>query len=122
MKLVICYLYPDLMNMYGDRGNVIALVRRCLWRNIKVEVKNLYLKEKFDPEKYDLVFMGGGQDKEQKLVSEDFQKVKGKGLKEAAATGKVILGICGGYQLFGQYYKMKSGQELPGVGFLTSIQ
>jgi lipid II isoglutaminyl synthase (glutamine-hydrolysing) len=118
MKLVICHLYPDLMNMYGDRGNVTALVQRCLWRNIEVAVSALYLKEMLDSEKYDLVFMGGGQDKEQKLVSEDFQKVKGEGLKETAAAGKVILGICGGYQLFGQYYKMKSGQELPGIGIL----
>jgi len=118
MKITIAHLYPDLMNMYGDRGNVIVLAKRCQWRNIEVEVKNIYLGEKFDAEKYDLIFMGGGQDKEQRLVAKDFQKVKGESIKKAAQKGVVILGICGGYQLFGHYYKTQKGDKIPGIGIL----
>lgn len=118
MKIIIGHLYPDLMNMYGDRGNIICLTKRCYWRNIEVEIKNIFLKEKFDSEKYDLVFMGGGQDKEQLLVASDFQKNKGKEIKKAAENGVVILGICGGYQLFGKYYKTHKGDKIPGIGIL----
>jgi CobQ-like glutamine amidotransferase family enzyme len=118
MKIIIGHLYPDLMNMYGDRGNIIALVKRCQWRNIEVEVKNIYFGKKFDTSAYDLVFMGGGQDKEQRLVAEDFQKIKGKDIKKAANNKLVILGICGGYQLFGKYYKTSQGDEIPGIGIL----
>jgi len=118
MKLVIGHLYPDLMNMYGDRGNIICLVQRCYWRGIEVEIINIHLKENFEPEKYDLVFMGGGQDKEQRLVASDFQKIKGKDIKKATETGLPVLGICGGYQLFGHYFKTIGGDTLPGIGIL----
>ena len=118
MKIIIGHLYPDLMNMYGDRGNIIALAKRCQWRNIDVEIKEIHLKENLDPSIYDLIFMGGGQDKEQHLVAEDFQKVKGKSLKKAAEADVVILGICGGYQLFGHYFKTIGGDKLPGIGIL----
>ncbi len=118
MKLVIGHLYPDLMNMYGDRGNVICLAQRCYWRGIEIEIRNIHLKEKFEPEKYDLVFIGGGQDKEQRLVAQDLQKIRGKDIKKATDSGLPILGICGGYQLFGHYFKTIGGDTLPGIGIL----
>lgn len=120
MKLVIGYLYPDLMNMYGDRGNIICLVERCRWRNIETEIKNIFLKDRLDYNLYDLIFMGGGQDKEQRLVALDLQKNKGTNLKKAADNGAVILAICGGYQLFGYYYKTKKGDKIPGIGILDA--
>lgn len=118
MRLTICHLYPDLMNLYGDRGNVIALVRRCLWRGIKAEVAPVGLGEKTDLGDFDILFMGGGQDKEQKLICDDFQTVKGTALAEAVEDGAAVLAICGGYQLLGRFYETAAGDRLPGVGLL----
>lgn len=118
MKLIIGHLYPDLMNMYGDRGNIICLAQRCYWRGIEVKIRDLHLKDNFELEKYDLVFMGGGQDKEQRLVAQDLQKIKGKDIKKATEDGLPVLGICGGYQLFGHYFKTIGGDTLLGIGIL----
>lgn len=118
MKLRICYLYPNLMNMYGDRGNIIALKNRAERRNIEVFITKIDLKQKLELDKFDLFFIGGGQDREQKMVCDDFQKIKGKSLKEATEQNKVILGICGGYQLFGSYFKTHTGEELAGINIL----
>lgn len=118
MKLTIGWLYPKQMSTYGDRGNILTLRERCLWRNIEVEIIEIDLKEKINPKRIDLFFFGGGQDRAQFEVSNDLQRFKNKFLKEAVDLKSVFLAICGGYQLLGNYYKTPSGEELPGVGLL----
>ena len=120
MRLRIAYLYPEIMNIYGDRGNIIALTQRCLWRGIPVSVDNVTLNQDFNWEKYDLFFGGGGQDRQQSLVARDLQKKESK-LKQAAQAGKVFLLICGTYQLFGHYFKTAEGKKIPGIGILDLI-
>ncbi|MBI4321136.1 MAG: glutamine amidotransferase [Chloroflexi bacterium] len=116
MKLVLCHLYPDLMNIYGDRGNVIALSRRGQWHGLDVEVRNVFVEEKPDLKACDILFVGGGQDKEQAAIAEDLQQAKAKSLIEAVGDGVVLLAVCGGYQLLGKYFKTGSGIVLPGIG------
>lgn len=120
MKINIAHLYPDLMSIYGDRGNILALSKRCLWRGIEVEVDEITVGGKWDFQKYDLIFFGGGQDKEQKLVCHDLQQGKGEALKDAVEKGTVLLAICGGFQLLGQYYKTGTGDVLPGNGLFEA--
>ena len=112
------HLYPRLMNIYGDRGNILCLERRCRERGIAFQMTELGLGEKLKPKDYDMLFIGGAQDREQRRVAEDLVEVKGKALQEAAAKGVVILAVCGGYQLLGRYYRTAEGEELPGVGVL----
>jgi CobQ-like glutamine amidotransferase family enzyme len=104
------------MNLYGDRGNIIALRRRCEARAITLEVHDLGLGACFDPDDYDLVFIGGGQDREQRRIAEDLLTVKGDSIRDAAADGMPMLTVCGGYQLFGRSYQPAAGEELPGLG------
>jgi CobQ-like glutamine amidotransferase family enzyme len=104
------------MNLYGDRGNIIALRRRCEARGITLEVHDLGLGAGFDPDAYDLVFIGGGQDREQRRIAEDLLNVKGASIRGAAAAGVPMLTVCGGYQLFGRSYQPAAGEELPGLG------
>jgi CobQ-like glutamine amidotransferase family enzyme len=115
-RLRLAHLYPKLMNIYGDRGNILCLERRCRDRDIGFDVTELGLGEKLKPKDYDLVFIGGAQDREQRRVADDLVKTKGKPLREAAAKGTVILAVCGGHQLLGRYYRTAEGEELPGVG------
>lgn len=117
-ELNICHLYPDLLNMYGDRGNVIALTKRAQWRNIQVNIVNLSLKEPFVPEEYDIIFLGGGQDYEQEIIQDDLINLKGNEIKNAIENNKTFLCICGGYQLLGKYYKTWDGKE---IQFLDAI-
>jgi CobQ-like glutamine amidotransferase family enzyme len=114
--LRLIHLYPDLMSVYGDRGNVLALVRRAEWRGIAIEVRALGLGDELDPAEADLIFFGGGQDREQAVVSPDFLVQKGAAVKEAVAAGAALLAVCGGYQLLGRSYTTVDGQELPGAG------
>lgn len=118
-ELTICHLYPDLMNLYGDRGNIIALSKRCEWRGIDVKVVPVSLKEPFEYEKYDIIFMGGGQDYEQAIIQEDLMSGKRKLIIEAVESGKVFLGICGGLQLLGKYYRTHTGSEIECIGALN---
>ncbi len=120
MRIVIGHLYPELMNIYGDRGNVIALVRRCQWRGLDVVVRELRLGEPLDPDECDVLFVGGGQDREQRLVCEDFARVKGESLREAVERGVAVLAICGGYQLMGHFYRDADGTELPGLSIFDA--
>lgn len=120
MTLRIAYLYPDQLNIYGDRGNVLTLYQRCVWRDILVEVTSLGLGEAVDPDAYDLYFMGGGQDAQQVKVCDDLHRHKATGLKQAAANGAVFLTICGGYQLLGHYYKPHQGEELKGLSLVDA--
>ena len=119
-SLRVAYLYPDLMNLYADRGNVICLRQRCLRRDIEVVIDEIGLNDALDTAAYDTIYMGGGQDKEQRLVAEDLYLHKGDALREAAEKGVVILVICGGYQLFGHYYRPAEGAELPGIGIFDA--
>lgn len=116
MKITLAHLYPDLMSVYGDRGNVIALAQRARWRGIELEVKELSVGDSLDPEDADLIFFGGGQDLEQVVVSADFVGGKGAAVVEAVQDGAALLSVCGGYQLLGASYTTFEGQELPGAG------
>lgn len=121
LTLRIAYLYPDQLNIYGDRGNILTLYRRCLWRGIQVEITTIDLEMPVNPENFDLYFMGGGQDTQQIKVCEDMQRVKGESLKQAAANQAVFLTICGGYQLLGHYYKPHEGPELRGLSLIDAV-
>src|ERR671910_494607 len=101
MKLVIHHLYADMMNLYGDRGNVISIKKRCEWRGIPVEVVDVGLGERVKPTGCDIFLFGGGQDREQALLAEDLSGSKGADLRAIVEDGGVVLGVCGGYQLMG---------------------
>jgi hypothetical protein len=116
--LTIGWLYPELMSTYGDRGNIICLKRRCEWRGIEVEVKKLDLGFKInDLRKCDLLFMGGAQDKQQQIVSEDLMK-KREALKRMIDSGIPGLYICGAYQFLGKHYKGTNGTIIPCLNIL----
>ncbi|HHV96884.1 MAG TPA: glutamine amidotransferase [Clostridiaceae bacterium] len=114
----ICHLYPEILNLYGDKGNITALKKRCEWRGIDVKIHNISLEDDFNPDNYDIIFIGGGQDYEQEIVKDDLLHKKGAAIKEAIEGNKVFLAICGGYQLLGKYYKTKEGKELEFLGAL----
>jgi CobQ-like glutamine amidotransferase family enzyme len=114
--LRVCALYPDLMNIYADRGNLLMLERRCGWREIGFSLHASSLGDPLDPDEADLFYIGGGQDRDQRLVAFDLQD-KRDALHAAAGRGAVILAVCGGYQLLGHSYQLGS-EELPGVGLL----
>ena len=115
--LRVCALYPDLMNIYADRGNLLLLERRCAWRGIGFEVTAAGLGEPVDPDAHDLFYLGGGQDRDQALCAQDLVETKRDALHAAARRGAVILGVCGGYQLLGASYVM-GDERLPGVGLV----
>jgi lipid II isoglutaminyl synthase (glutamine-hydrolysing) len=112
--LRVLALYPDLMNIYADRGNIAVLRARCQWRGLGFELISAGLGERLDPEAADLFYMGGGQDRDQVIVANDMVESKREGLHQAAARGAVILAVCGGYQLLGSSYEL-GDQTLPGV-------
>jgi lipid II isoglutaminyl synthase (glutamine-hydrolysing) len=116
MKLRIAHLYPRLMNIYGDRGNIMSLARRCHERGIDAEVSELGIGDAFDAPAHDLIFIGGAQDREQQRVADDLRSVKGAALRDAIERGTVALAVCGGYQLFGRFYREADGAELEGLG------
>jgi len=117
-ELTICHLYPDLLNLYGDRGNILSLTKRAEWRGINVNIKNVTMGEDFIPEEYDIIFLGGGQDYEQQIIQNDLIEQKGTEIKNAINNNKVFLCICGGYQLLGNYYKTWDGKEIEFLGAL----
>lgn len=117
-ELNICHLYPDLLNLYGDRGNIIALKKRCEWRGISVNISDVTLGDAFDTQNYDIIFLGGGQDYEQEIIRDDMLNEKGNEIKNAINNGKVFLAICGGYQLLGKCYKTWEGKEIEFLGAL----
>jgi CobQ-like glutamine amidotransferase family enzyme len=116
--LRVCALYPDLMNIYADRGNLLVLERRCTWRGIGFELTPPGLGELLDGGVHDLFYLGGGQDRDQRLCAEDLIATKRDALHTAAARGAVVLGVCGGYQLLGRSYELGPDEELPGVELL----
>ena len=114
--LRVCALYPDLMNIYADRGNLLMLRRRCEWRGIPFQLTAAGIGDPLDPDA-DLYYIGGGQDRDQELCAGDLFEFKRDGLTAAAASGAVVLGVCGGYQLLGHAYQLAE-EELPGIGLL----
>lgn len=118
--LTICHLYAKSMNIYGDRGNVIALTERARWRGIEVEVRGFGLGQEPDFADVDIFFFGGGQDKEQVAVSADLQGPTGAAIRSAVEGGAAALSICGGYQLLGRYFKTGTGDLLPGIGLFDA--
>jgi lipid II isoglutaminyl synthase (glutamine-hydrolysing) len=110
-------LYPELMNIYADRGNIAVLRARCEWRGLGFELASASLGEPLDPDAHDLIYMGGGQDRDQAVVANDMVATKRDALHTAAGRGAVVLAVCGGYQLLGHAYEM-GGEELPGVGLV----
>jgi lipid II isoglutaminyl synthase (glutamine-hydrolysing) len=112
--LRLCSLYPDLMNIYADRGNIAVLRARCEWRGIGFELSSSGLGEPLDPGVADFFYMGGGQDRDQVAVAEDMVATKREALHAAQQRGAVILAVCGGYQLLGSSYQLGE-RELPGV-------
>ncbi len=116
MHLRIAHLYPRVMNVYGDRGNILCLTHRCRARSIDVEVTELGTGDRFDPAAHELIFIGGAQDREQRRIAEDLRSVKGEAVREAIESGVVALAVCGGYQLFGRFYRESSGAQLDGLG------
>ena len=115
--LRVCALYPDLMNIYADRGNLLMLERRCEWRGIGFTVTAAGLNDRIDPEAHDLFYLGGGQDRDQQLCAEDLVETKRDALHEAAAAKRVILGVCGGFQLLGHSYEVDD-RRIPGLGLV----
>ena len=122
-ELRVCALYPDLMNIYADRGNLLLLERRCRWRGLGFEVQASGLGEDLDPDGADLYYIGGGQDRDQKLCATDLAGRKREDLHAAARRGAVILAVCGGYQLLGHSYQL-GDETLAGVGLvdLTTVR
>ena len=105
-RLRLCALYPELMNIYADRGNIAVLRARCEWRGLGFELASASLGEPVDPDRHDLFYLGGGQDRDQALVAEDMVATKRDALHAAAARGAVVLAVCGGYQLLGHSYEL----------------
>ena len=116
MELNICHLYPEVLNLYGDRGNIRCLSRRLSWRGIDCHVDELKIGEKKDLTAYDLFFIGGGQDFEQGVLLGDLNSGKGADIKAAVEDGKTFLCICGGYQMMGHYYQTHDGVKCEFLG------
>ena len=118
MDLRIAHLYPDLMSIYGDRGNVLALERRARWRGIAAETRACTVGDALDPAWADLYFFGGGQDQGQDLVGADLAGPNGAALRAAIAGGAAVLAVCGGLQLLGHEYVPETGPRIAGLGVL----
>ncbi|HLL85888.1 MAG TPA: hypothetical protein VK387_01095 [Thermoleophilaceae bacterium] len=116
--LRVCALYPDLMNIYADRGNIQLLRARCGWRGLGFVLRASSLGDELDPKAHDLLYIGGGQDRDQIAVAEDMVATKRDGLHAAADRGAVVLAVCGGYQLLGRSYQLGE-RTVPGVGLVA---
>ena len=115
MKLRVLALYPEQMNIYADRGNILFLQRRCEWRGIGFRWQGAGPGASIDPSAHDLFYIGGGQDRDQRVVAADMVETKRAALREAVDDGAALLAVCGGYQLLGESYQL--GEEtLPGLG------
>ena len=118
MELGICHLYPEALNLYGDRGNILCMKKRLEWRGIDVTVDGCDIGEKRDLTKYDLFFIGGGQDFEQEVLLSDLASGKADAIRSAVEDGKTFLTICGGYQMLGSYYETYDGKRCDFIGAL----
>jgi CobQ-like glutamine amidotransferase family enzyme len=115
---VVGWLYPDLMNIYGDRGNILTLLKRAEWRGFDARVLEIRKGETPSLGDVDVFFFGGGQDREQALVYDDLLERKARPLGAAVGEGAAVLAVCGGYQLLGRYYQTADGERFPGIGLL----
>lgn len=109
MKITIGHLYPDLLNLYGDRGNIQCLMKRCQWRGIEAETIAFEINDTIDFSKLDIVLLGGGSDREQMLVCSKLREIR-QDFKEYVEQDGVVIAICGGYQLLGNYYDTDQGK------------
>ena len=116
MKLTIAHLYPDLLNLYGDRGNIACLAQRLKWRDMEAEVVEVMADDEADFSKYDIVLLGGGSDKELVTVCEKLKAVQPE-FKEYVENGGVVLALCGGYEILGKYFTNTEGKK-EGLGLL----
>jgi hypothetical protein len=114
VRIVVGHLYPEYLNIYADRGNIAVLAQRAAWRGHELEVRPIAAGDRIDPGD-DLLYIGGGQDREQALVAHDLA-AKADEVLGAAAGGAAVLAVCGGYQLLGRFYRVVGGDEMPGVG------
>ncbi|MGI6204311.1 MAG: type 1 glutamine amidotransferase [Anaerovoracaceae bacterium] len=117
-KLNVCHLYPDLLNLYGDTGNIKCLKKRMEWRGIECEVTNCSVGDVLDGLAHDIFFIGGGQDFEQEVLLKDADENKKDDIIAAIEDGRVFLAICGGYQILGSYYKTWDGKQYDFLGAL----
>ena len=115
MRIVVGHLYPDYLNIYADRGNLAVFAQRAAWRGHELEVRGVGPEDPVEPGAYDLLYIGGGQDREQALIAPDLA-AKGEAIRAAVTDGAALLAVCGGYQLLGRFYRDRSGDELPGIG------
>jgi CobQ-like glutamine amidotransferase family enzyme len=115
VKIRVGHLYPDYLNIYADRGNMAVLAQRASWRGHELEVEAISIGDVLRPGTHDLLYVGGGQDREQALVAVDLA-ARAEAMRESAAGGAAVLAVCGGYQLLGRAYRERDGAELPGIG------
>lgn len=120
MKITLGCLYPDIMSTYGDRGNVATIRRRCEWRGITVELRELGLGDRARPDELDLIIIGSGGESQQRLIAADLNEVKGSAIREAVHQGAAALAVGSGFELFGQYSRAGGGAKLPGVGLFDA--
>ena len=120
LTLTLGHLYPEQLNIYGDRGNIVTFQQRCRWRGIALHIVALDLGDALDPAAYDLLFIGGGQDKEQDEVARDLREQKAEPLRAGVEEGLPVLAVCGGYQLFAHFYRPAEGPELLGAGIFDA--
>ena len=118
MELKICHMYPDVLNLYGDRGDITSFVRRLNWRGIEAPVTRLPIGSRANLAQFDLIFIGGGQDFEQQVLLEDLHRGKDREIRAAVEDGVTFLTICGGYQMLGSYYETYDGQRCDFIGAL----
>jgi CobQ-like glutamine amidotransferase family enzyme len=118
MKFTVGWLYPDLMNIYGDRGNILTLLRRAEWHGLEASVVELGRGAATQMDEVDVFFFGGGQDREQALIYDDLRQFKQASLQQAVANGAQVLAVCGGYQLLGHYYQTGDGERYDGIGLI----
>jgi CobQ-like glutamine amidotransferase family enzyme len=111
----VAHLYPEYLNIYADRGNIAVLSSRARWRGIGFELEPISLGDELRPGDHDLLYIGGGQDREQALIAPDLA-ARGEAIREAVSAGVAVLAVCGGYQLLGRFYRGRDGEELPGAG------
>jgi CobQ-like glutamine amidotransferase family enzyme len=114
--LTLGHLYPDQLNLYGDRGNILTLRRRCQLRGIELKVVELGIGDALAPDEYDMLFIGGGQDREQAPVAQDLLEIKSIGLWAAIEDDIPVLAVCGGYQLLANFYRPAIGSDMRGLG------
>ena len=110
MTIRVAHLYPEYLNIYADRGNIAVLSSRARWRGIGFEVEAVSVGDELRPGEHDLLYIGGGQDREQSLIAPDLA-ARGEAIREAVGGGAAVLAVCGGYQLLGRFYRGRYGGE-----------